>query len=108
MTRSRLIIAFAFLSLGGCGRVAELEPEPGKPLPVKPLLARATPTADELLTPPPNARPNRVDELMKRSEPRKPDPFDLSPPTGGKAPPEPAATDPAPVSDDTGPVTPGA
>jgi hypothetical protein len=108
MTLSRLLLALGLFALVGCGRVAELEPEKGQPLPVRPLMARATPTADDLLTPPPNARPNRVDELMKRSEPRKPDPFDLSPPTGGKAPAEPAGTDPAPVSDDTGPVTPGA
>ena len=72
----------------------ELKPAAGKSLPVKPLMARTTPTADELLTPPTNARPDRVDELMKRSEPRKPDPFDLPPPTGGAAPALPAGTDP--------------
>jgi hypothetical protein len=106
MTLQRLLLILGIVALAGCGRVSELKPEAGKSLPVKPLLARTTPTADELLTPPPNARPDRVDELMKRSEARKPDPFDLAPATGGAAPPAPAGTDPEPVSTETGPVTP--
>lgn len=72
--------------LGGCGQMAPLQPAPGQKLPVKPLLADATPTAEQLLTPPTNARPARVDELIRRSEPRKPDRFDLPPPDGGAAP----------------------
>jgi hypothetical protein len=98
MTPSRIILALAMLGLVSCGRVAELKPEAGKLLPVRPLMARATPTADQLLTPPPYARPDRVDELMKKSEPRKPDPFELPPPTGGTAPSLPAGTDQEPVS----------
>jgi len=70
-------------------------------------MARSTPTVQELLTLPPNAKPDRIDELMKRSMPRQPDPFDLPPPTGGAAPTQPAGTDPQPVSNDTGPATPG-
>jgi hypothetical protein len=106
VTISRSLLVIAFLAVAGCGRVSELKPEAGKSLPVKPLLARATPTADQLLTPPTNARPDRVDELMKRSEARKADPFDLPPPTGGAAPALPAGTDLTPVTDDTGPVKP--
>lgn len=106
MTVSRSLLIIALLGVAGCGRVSELRPEAGKSLPVKPLLARATPTADQLLTPPTNARPDRVDELMKRSEARKADPFDLPPPTGGAAPALPAGTDLTPVTDDTGPVKP--
>ena len=106
MRLQRFLVAIAIVALAGCGRVSELKPEAGKSLPVKPLLARTTPTADELLTPPPNARPDRVDELMKRSEARKPDPFDLAPATGGAAPALPAGTDPEPVANETGPVTP--
>ena len=96
-----------FLVLAGCGRVADLEPAPGHSLPVKPLMARTTPSAKELLTPPPSAKPDRVDELVKRSQPREPDPFDLPPATGGSAPAEPAGADPQPVTDETGPVNPG-
>jgi hypothetical protein len=106
VTVSRSLLIIALLGVAGCGRVSELRPEAGKSLPVKPLLARATPTADQLLTPPTNARPDRVDELMKRSEARKADPFDLPPPTGGAAPALPAGTDLTPVTDDTGPVKP--
>jgi hypothetical protein len=108
MKSLRLILLAALLALGSCGRVAELRPPPGKPLPLKPLMARAAPTTQELLTPPPYAKPDRIDELVKRSQPRASDPFDLPPPTGGAAPAQPAGTDPQPVSNDTGPVTPGA
>ena len=75
-------------------------------MPVKPLMARATPTVDDLLTPPPYARPDRVDEQVKKSQPRPQDPIDLPPPTGGQAPTLPAGTDPGPVPNDTGPATP--
>lgn len=108
MTPSRLLLALGLIAMAGCGRVADLKPEAGHALPVRPLLARTTPTAEELLTPPTYARPDRVDELMKRSTARKADPFDLPPATGGAAPPRPAGTDPLPKPDETGPATPGA
>ena len=73
---------------------------------MKPLMAKATPTADELLTVPPYARPDRVDELIRRSRARQSDPFDLPPPTGSAAPPAPAGTDPQPITNETGPATP--
>lgn len=107
MNRGWKILGLALLALAGCGSVGDLKPPPGRSLPVKPAMARATPTAAELLTPPTYARPDRIDELMKRSEARAADPFDLPPPTGGKAPAMPAASDPQPVSDETGPATPG-
>jgi hypothetical protein len=37
-------------------------------------------TTDELLASPPIARPQRVDELLRRSEERADDRFDLPPP----------------------------
>ena len=106
MTPSRFVLGLSLIALAGCGRVSELKPEAGHSLPVKPLLARTTPTANELLTPPTYARPDRVDELMKRSTARKADPFDLPPATGGAAPALRAGTDLTPVTDDTGPVKP--
>lgn len=78
-----MIIAITALLVGGCGNMGDLEPAPGQPLPVKPLMARATPTPEELLTPPAYANPDRVDELMRRSAPRMSDRFDLPPPGGG-------------------------
>jgi hypothetical protein len=102
--RAALIASVAILA--GCGKVADLKPAPGQQLPVKPLMARTTPTAAELLTPPVYAKPERIDELMKKSEPRKADPFDLPPPSGGAAPALPAGSDPQPVSNETGPAEP--
>ena len=91
--------------ISACGQMSPLQPAPGQQLPVKPLLANATPTAEQLLTPPTNARPARVDELIRRSEPRKPDRFDLPPPDGGAAPVLPEAGQPT-SSEQTGVSTP--
>ena len=107
MKSSRLLLLAALFAIAGCGRVADLKPAAGKALPVKPLMARSTPTPNELLTIPPYAKPDRVDELVKRSLPRPADPLNLPPPTGGAAPAQPAGTDPQPVSNETGPATPG-
>jgi len=82
----RLILALATLGLAACGKVSPLEPPPGKPLPVRPLMATKTPDAEQLLTYTPQARPERVDELVRKSVPRKVDHFDLPPPDGGAAP----------------------
>ena len=82
MNRSPALVAAALL-LAGCGNIGDLEPPPGKPLPVKPLMARSTPTPEELLKLPAYASPDRVDELMRRSAPRMSDRFDLPPPSGG-------------------------
>lgn len=107
MRARQILLVGALAALAGCGRVADLKPAPGHALPVKPLMARATPTVDELLTPPSYTRPGRVDELMKKSQPRPQDPFDLPPPTGGNAPTLPAGSGPGTVPDTTT-STPGA
>ena len=85
MTRGPIIIA-STLVLAACGQTAPLKPAPGQSMPVRPLMARATPTVDELLALPPQAKPRRVDELLTRNQPRKADRFDL-PPADGRAPP---------------------
>jgi hypothetical protein len=48
-------------------------------MPVAPAMAARAPTTEELLTPPPIARPQRVDEVLRRSEVREDDRFDLPP-----------------------------
>jgi hypothetical protein len=106
MTHFRTGLVAAIALLAGCGKVADLKPAPGQPLPVKPLMARTTPTPEQLLTAPPYAHPERVDELVKKSAPRAQDPFDLPPPSGGAAPALPAGADPQSVSNETGPATP--
>lgn len=81
MRRQFLIsIAAATFALVGCGKAEELTPAAGQALPVKPAAARELPTANDLLTPPTQARPDRIDEPLRRSEERKDDPFDLPPP----------------------------
>ncbi|WP_343070828.1 hypothetical protein [Sphingomonas sabuli] len=82
VTRPLILLALAALPLAGCGSRGELRPAEGSALPVKPLMARAVPTPEDLLTPPAYANPDRVDELMKRSAPRRSDRFDLPPPSG--------------------------
>jgi hypothetical protein len=102
-----ILLISATLLVGSCGRQGELVPAPGHAMPAKPLMARATPTFEELLTPPTQARPTRIDELVTRSKPRAADPFDLPPPTGGAAPSGPAGQDPGTVADNTSTATPG-
>jgi hypothetical protein len=87
--KAGLLTVALVLGLAGCGRAGDLRPPPGQPLPVKPKLATTTPTPEELLTPPPIARPVRVDEILRRNEPRRPDRFDLPAPSGAEAAPEP-------------------
>jgi len=108
MKRSRLLLLTAALGLAGCGRVAELKPAPGHALPVKPAMAKTTPTVEQLLTPPTYARPSRVDELVKKSQPRANDPFELHPPSGGDAPSLPAGSNPSTVPANTTTTPPGA
>jgi hypothetical protein len=88
----RLVPVLALAVLAGCGKVAPLKPAAGQGLPIKPAMASTTPDAEQLLTPPTIARPERIDELMKRSQPRRADRFDLPPPSG-EAPTLPAPAD---------------
>ncbi len=100
MRRAYLIIALA-LGLGACGQTAQLKPAPGQSLPVRPLMARATPGVDDLLSLPPQAVPRRVDELLTRNQKRTADRFDLPPADGAAPPVEGQSTDQTPAT--TGP-----
>ena len=75
-----VMVVIAALLLAACGSRQPLRPATGMESPPKPALAERAPTVDELLTPSPEARPGREDELLRRSEPRAEDPFDLPPP----------------------------
>ena len=78
----RLLLALLGLALiAACGNMEPLQPKAGEGMPAKPAMAARAPTTDELLTPPPNARPRLQDDGLRRSEEREDDPFDL-PPTG--------------------------
>jgi hypothetical protein len=69
----------ALMGLGACGSAAGLQPPKGQALPVAPYGAKATPTPDQLLTPTPQARPKRSDELLRQSQERRGDDFELPP-----------------------------
>ena len=73
------IILVSALVLAGCGSAGQLKPAPGEALPVAPYGARATPTPEQLLTPTTQQRPERSTELLRRSEERRSDEFDLPP-----------------------------
>ena len=76
----KLAPAAALLLLAACGGREPLQPAAGQSMPPAPALAPRAPTTEELLTPPPIARPERVDELLRRSQERQDDRFDLPPP----------------------------
>jgi predicted small lipoprotein YifL len=75
----RLLAAAFLLALAACGGREPLRPAAGEQMPVAPAQSARAPTTDELLTPPPVARPERVDEVLRRSEERQDDRFDLPP-----------------------------
>ncbi len=102
------VIALLALLAAGCGLREPLRPAPGESLPMAPLAARETPTPDQLLAQPTIARPVRVDELLRRSEPREDDRFDLPPPdVPAGAIPVPANGTPAPTPPAPSPPAPG-
>ncbi|HKX88692.1 MAG TPA: hypothetical protein VJM13_05740 [Sphingopyxis sp.] len=82
MATTRLItMTFAATALlGACGSKEDLKPVAGQPAAAIPVGAKRAPTTEELTTPDAQARPARSDELLKRSEQREPDDFDLPPP----------------------------
>jgi hypothetical protein len=75
----RSLFLLSLLLLPACGSREPLRPAAGETLPVRPAMAAQAPTTDEMLTPPPIARPQRVDEGLRRSEERVDDRFDLPP-----------------------------
>jgi len=77
--KTYLAAAAAILLLTACGDRGELRPAAGRPLPPQPAHAAKAQTTADLLALPPIARPERVDEPLKRSEEREDDRFDLPP-----------------------------
>lgn len=66
--------------LAACGSRGTLQPRAGEAAPPAPRWASAPPTPEEMLTLPPQAQPNRVDDLIRRPEQERPaDAFDLPP-----------------------------
>lgn len=76
--RTTFIIGIA-LCVAGCGKVGDLEPRTGNSMPPQAYGQTTEQTAKILTTPSVQARPGRTDELLKRSERRGDDPFDIPP-----------------------------
>lgn len=92
-----LLVVGSALAVTACGKVGDLEPRSGNALPPKAYGQTTEQTAKVLTTPSVQARPGRTDELLKRSERRENDPFDVPPgeeptPFDPKQPTEPAKT----------------
>lgn len=75
----RLVALCLVLALTACGAARDLKPAAGEALPVAPYGAATTPTPSQLLTASSQARPERSDELLKNSEERQGNEFDLPP-----------------------------
>ncbi len=79
--RSRRIAGLAALCLlAACGSRESLQPAPGQKMPPQPAMATSPQTTTQLLEIPPIAKPERIDEPLKRSQAREEDRFDLPPP----------------------------
>lgn len=76
--RVLLIIAVA-MTATACGKVGDLEPRTGNSMPPAAYGQRTAQTAEILSTSSVQARPGRTDELLKRSDRREDDPFDVPP-----------------------------
>jgi predicted small lipoprotein YifL len=74
------IIGIALIAaLAACGKVGPLEPKMGQAPPAKAYGQTEVPNSEKLVIASEQARPGRSDELMRRSERRTDDPFDLPP-----------------------------
>ncbi|MBX9795338.1 hypothetical protein [Sphingomonas sp.] len=73
------LVGCGMLALAACGQNNGLKPQAGQSLPRAPYGATQSPTAAELMRPSPQARPQRSDELLRKSEERRGDEFDLPP-----------------------------
>lgn len=79
MIRAVALAVSLSLALSACGGRVKLKPKEGASMPVKPEDVQTQTTVEELIEPSSQARPKRSDELLKRSEERREDKFDLPP-----------------------------
>jgi hypothetical protein len=72
-------LSLCLIALAACGRQVDLRYPQGASGPATPAGASAPPTPPELVAPAPQSRPQRSDELLRQSDERKSDEFDLPP-----------------------------
>jgi predicted small lipoprotein YifL len=78
-TRIKICGLLLLVSLTACGKVGPLTPAAGQKPPATAYGSNAPAGSDALVTASEQARPGRSDELMRRSERRTDDPFDVPP-----------------------------
>ena len=78
-TRIKIVGIFSLAALTACGKVGPLVPQAGQAPPAKAYGQTEIQDSEALLIASEQARPGRSDELMRRSERRTDDPFDLPP-----------------------------
>ncbi|WP_422345816.1 hypothetical protein [Parasphingorhabdus sp.] len=76
----KIAIISSLAILSACGNRGALAPPKGETLPQAVYGEAEKPTGEELITPSTQAQPERSDELLRRSEKRQDDKFDLPPP----------------------------
>lgn len=76
----RIVSAAGIALLAACGADNGIRPAANQPLPPAPYGARATPDIAALLRPTNQQRPQRIDDVLTRSNERQSDDFDLPPP----------------------------
>jgi hypothetical protein len=79
--RTRIIISALLCATAACGKVGSLEPRTAQSVPPKAYGQTEAQSAERLTTASVQARPGRSDELLRRSERRVDDPFDVPPGT---------------------------
>jgi predicted small lipoprotein YifL len=98
--RTKIIGIASIAMLAACGKVGPLEPKAGQAPPAKAFGQTEVPSSEALVIASEQARPGRSDELMRRSERRTDDPFDLPPGSEPKPEVEKPVTAPAKPSTD--------
>ena len=78
-TRTKIAAILSLAALSACGKVGPLAPKAGQAPPAKAYGQTEVPGSEALVIASEQARPGRSDELMRRSERRTDDPFDLPP-----------------------------
>ncbi|WP_109354115.1 hypothetical protein [Sphingorhabdus sp. EL138] len=76
----KIAVIASLVIVSACGNRGTLEPAKGQSLPAPVYGEAERPTGEELITPSTQAQPERSDELLRRSEKRQDDKFDLPPP----------------------------
>ncbi|MGB7406107.1 MAG: hypothetical protein WA906_10480 [Pacificimonas sp.] len=74
----RIAAGLSLFALTACGSTGQLAYPDGGPPPA-PYGTAALPPVDDLLDPPPQAAPERVDAPVDSADERREDPFDLPP-----------------------------